>query len=891
MGNVTLAAEPTIFLVEQHGQLFQRVDVLVTCRESLVRGELLVSGPRYSDRVTLGQLPAGHHAIYARVPEVSENTPYRLKFSWEGGACTTEVMVSPLRHWVIDVVQHSHLDVGYTDPQADVIQYHLRYLDQVVEWCEGTRHTRTPFKWTVETTLPLTCWNESRPPWLVNEMRRLALAGQIEVCGAWVNMHTEAYHLDELARTFEFAGRLRRDWGIAITTVMQTDVPGMTEGFLKCVQNFGARYVAAARNYAGRSLPERTGARGDARLFYWIPATPTQAPPVLVWYTDTPHGLYMEGNAIGLTDSLAVVESRLPALLRKLEEEHFPLDHVLLRVQGTRWDNAGPNIMPTRIVDEWNQKWAFPKLRLATPREFFAAVETQASSLPTFSGDWTDWWADGIGSASRENAMNRMAHHIMRTAEYFHALAHLNNASQYPTSALTHVLRAMALFDEHTWGASYPWEDTLHGNTSGVLQWMTKAGMAHRAYYGSVALRESGMAKLAGALRGERSEHLLEAGSIICFNPAPEMRSGVVTAWIPDGPRTEKTIEVVDRDSGKVVPHAVIDPPSTGIEVHIDSQGTWSEGEAGAAAEGPRPRGREVMIFAKDVPALGFKSYLVRQAHSTETVDTMPSETRNLPILETQFYRVTFDDHSGAILSLYDKELAVELVDREAPFAWGQYIYDRYTTAPRFNHLSSRIRGAEIPFLGNRSGVRMARLMRADHNALYDALYWEIVAAGCESVSLEVRVYNDVKRLEFVYGFRKPRTEVKEAAYIAFPFDKRFGEPSFEVCGSISSRTAPHVPGWCDYLQTVGDWIALSDNKVTVLFVPVDAPLMEIGAIHTPYNPFKPTTPEHSPSLVYSYAFNNIWDTNFPNAQGGEMILRYVLSSYAGPFSALLIPA
>ena len=53
----------------------------------------------------------------------------------------------------------------------------------------------------------------------------------------------------------------------------------------------------------------------------------------------------------------------------------YPHDVLHLRVQGVFSDNASPSIVPAEIVREWNEKWAYPQLRLATNSEFFTEAE------------------------------------------------------------------------------------------------------------------------------------------------------------------------------------------------------------------------------------------------------------------------------------------------------------------------------------------------------------------------------------------------------------------------------------------------------------------------------------------------------------------------------------
>jgi hypothetical protein len=61
----------------------------------------------------------------------------------------------------------------------------------------------------------------------------------------------------------------------------------------------------------------------------------------------------------------------------------------------------------------------------------------------------------------------------------------------------------------------------------------------------------------------------------------------------------------------------------------------------------------------------------------------------------------------------------------------------------------------------------------------------------------------------------------------------------------------------------------------------MEAPLVQFGNIHLPYLPFPKTIdPEiANPATVYSWALNNIWDTNFPSQQQGEMEFGYAVAS------------
>ena len=48
---------------------------------------------------------------------------------------------------------------------------------------------------------------------------------------------------------------------------------------------------------------------------------------------------------------------------------------------------------------------------------------------------------------------------------------------------------------------------------------------------------------------------------------------------------------------------------------------------------------------------------------------------RSNPVIENKYYRITIDAQSGAIQSIFDKELQRELVDTASPYRFGQYLY------------------------------------------------------------------------------------------------------------------------------------------------------------------------------------------------------------------------
>ena len=84
------------------------------------------------------------------------------------------------------------------------------------------------------------------------------------------------------------------------------------------------------------------------------------------------------------------------------------------------------------------------------------------------------------------------------------------------------------------------------------------------------------------------------------------------------------------------------------------------------AAAGSRRR-----VFVKDVPACGYR---VLKLGPAQPAGRDPSRIEG-NVIESRFYRVTFDPATGGIMSILDKESGRELVDPKAPYRLNQYLY------------------------------------------------------------------------------------------------------------------------------------------------------------------------------------------------------------------------
>jgi hypothetical protein len=854
------------------------------------RVEVLAAG-RVLDSADV-RIVRGETAVRLFVPEVNVPEPALLRIEGEDGLrLERELEIRPQRKWRVFVIHHSHLDIGYTDPQARVLGHHLSYLDSVLDltdesdgWPDAAR-----FRWNVEATWPLERWLSARPAAAQKQFFERVREGRIEISALPFTTHSEALSIDELAHQLLFADELRTRYDVSIVTAMQTDVPGAVAGLPGLLADAGVRYLDVAHNWAGRSAPYLNGGQELPRPFGWRSESGKR---VLVWYTDSPHGIaYMEGNLLGLADSYESSLALLPEYLAALASRPYPYgqgsailgppedvelvrepyahDLLHLRLQGLQSDNAPPSLAPAEIARTWNEQWAFPTIRVATNREFFEAMEERlGEEIDTYSGDWSDWWADGLGSAARPLALNRRAQANVRTGQTLHALADQLDEElrdDWPAEA-KRTYEDMALFDEHTWGAAHPDGDDLTGRASGALQWQAKSGSAAGACDRSEALVESAatrFAHLVGTPEGALA-------TLFVFNPSPWPRSDLVRVLVPSSrPAARGSFALVDETTGSRIPHVA------------DREDAWSSRN--------RPQGTQLSFVARDVPAVGYRCYTLADA-STEDV---PDQAAEPFALENEHYRVEVDSAEGYVARLVDKQLSLDLADGESPFGFNAYVYDRYTSGLRATQRlpatsargvagtkqsASRVAREAAVLLGQRTTAGYGVVTSRASNVLEDRISLRLAADGIEWLETSYRLLRGVRRIDIVNRLMKVATATKEGVYFAFPFALRDPVVSYELTGAVGGPGAPRVPGSATHMRAVRHWVALEDDEATVAWATREAPLVELGSIFLPYPPF-PETVDARAASVFSWVMNNVWDTNFPLEQAGEAAFAYSVSS------------
>jgi hypothetical protein len=754
----------------------------------------------------------------------------------------------------IYLIHHSHTDIGYTHDQPVVWDLHRRFIDAALDRCErdADGDADHAFRWTVETTAMLLHWLRSAPDRQVARFVDLARGGRIEVTGMFLNV-TPLMDADQLVETLAPLRTIRDELGLPVRHAMNSDVNGQNWPLVDVLLEAGIDAFSMATNihFGGSPLAWPTA-------FHW------QGPSgrtILAW-NGWDYGFARDAGVD--EDPARLRDETWPRIDRWLRERDYPLPVLMLQFYDAFGDNGSASATISAFVRAWNETVGRPRLRIALPGEWWAAVRAHGDQLPTHRGDWTDYWNFGCGSSAREVAINRRSRTRLRAADA--AAAALDalggNQDQDPTRRALPGTRQQAwenliLFDEHTWGADCSiWrpddEDT-------VAQWNHNAAYAYRARSLSHLLARDALAEL--ARRVERAP----GDAFLVFNPLPFPRvvAGPLPRAVTAGVRGQAGDPTAARHWADR--HA-LEQPITSVS---------ASGETTYAAIAPT-----------EIPAYGYAVV------SADAVRHITATVGDEDTVVTEAHRLVFDRNGGGIRSWYSTRLGRELVDGAAGWPLGGWVYeapvaDAALSNPRrafWAPVERRLglaRGWRPGWAATRRGPQRVLDHRVERRADGITVAQRLaLPAGGELVQ-HTYIPLHAAWIECTSTWDMGLQTTPEATYIAFPFALPGATARVDLGGQAMRVDDDQLPRACRDYYTAQGWVDVSTADCGVTVACPDAPMVQIGAFAFGANR---ETVDLDRALVLGWVTNNYWETNFRAHQPGVVSTRYCLLPHAGPF-------
>jgi hypothetical protein len=867
-----VSIEPTVLFTRQKDTLFQVVNVKIENAAEPVEADLQVKHDSRYTSTPLGTIGKGQATFQLSVPDIRE--PASVEFLLTAGGKIQDhrkMTWQPRRRWRVYIVPITHHDLGYTDTIESVLKKYDGFYDDVLRFCGDTEDwpEESKYRYTVEGAWSVQHFIENRTPTDAAKLAKYIKQGRIEIGALFGNEISNLCSHEELIRLMYPSFRLKRKYGAEILTASITDIPGLSWGLPTVLAGAGVKYFFAGlptyfewgrkdiHTFWDESAILRHG-RPDA--FYW------QGPDgekVLVYY----QGSYGFFNRVVGPDSYQEVMDSLPGMLDELEKKGSPFDVVRYIHNGV--DNYPPDAKISHIAREWNSKWAYPQLIVATNSMFFAGLEKQCQDIRTFRGELPDTdYVVGAISTAKQTGINRITHDRLHCAEKFAAVASLVSDYTYPAEEIRQAYDNMLLYDEHTWGKDYP--------AGGVQDWAwhEKSHYAYKAAGLAESILSGSLESIAGKVVLSEAKDLAPAGQmlrlpaqqgrhIVVFNSLSIERTDVVRVTRFDA---RGAFDLIDEQTGEAVPYQVgqLDSPLAPVPYAAQryARGQFEKHEL-----------FDLVFVAEHVPPLGYKTYRLLPTQKVAPGASGVGVGGNT--LENRFFKVTLDPATGGVASIYDKELSREIVDQDAADKLNQFVARWVQT-------------------GKREGPGSAKITKGQSGPVYGSLVVCSAGPGCPKLTQEIILYDRIKRIDFANRVLKDSTPLLEI-YFAFPFKIENPQFRFEGSNSVIEPLRDQFPGSNSNYYAVQHWADVSDGQMGVTLSAIESHLLEFGGLWPCYvsQAHHGVTPpdfgrdfvkpeELTKGHVYAFVINSNFRTNFQPVQQDDMLFHYSVTTHKG---------
>ena len=810
---------PTIFFHRQNGELLETVDAFIRHAGQIEPGskaELTIAGKSYHAALR-GGYDFGEEKAEFAVREFAPQSEAQLTTEINGHEQHSKQSIDPAKKWTIFLVPHIHVDVGFSDYQAKVAAIQARTIAEAMDMT--AKHPE--FRFSLDGEWDLEQFLQTRSAAQQQRVIEAVQKNQLFVPAQYANLLTGIPTTETLIRSLYPSANFSRKYGTPFDYANITDVPSYSWSYASILASAGVPYLAAGSdNYRGPVL--LLGRLNESSPMWWVGP---DGKKILLWYSRHYHQMR---TLFGLPPVVSAGRDTLPLFLQMYETPKYHADATI--IYGTQVENTDLFPQQAELVGKWNAIYTYPRLQYSGFREAIQNIEKQfGDNIQTIRGDGGPYWEDGAASDAYYLSMERWNEARAQTAEKLATLASVvNPLLKTDTAELGRMWTNMVLMEEHTWDSNNSVNDPTSKEATGQLA--VKEQFAVNAAAEADFAAKRSMANLADAIAAG-------PGCLIVFNSLNWQRSGPVAIDLNKGE------EIVDAVTNQTMPIEVV-----------------SSGNAF----------NHVRFSAQDVPQVGYKVYSIRKAQKAEAA-LAPEEN---PSLESPYYKVQLDAETGAIRSIYDKQLQRELVSQDSSYRFGEYLYvtggdkssntilhySQVNPKPELevhpSHYGKIVSVTRTPF-----GV-VARMESED---LYTP-----------SIKTEIRLFDGEKKIEMVEDVDKKEVYSKEAVYFAFPFAMSRPQFQYEVQNGVVDPAKDMYAGSGHEWFTAQHWVAVQQDGVSASVFPLDAPMVTLGDINLG------AWPEEfgqRPGNIFSYVMNNYWDTNYRAGQGGRFSFHYLITS------------
>lgn len=792
------------------------------------------------------------------------------------------------RQWKFYLIHHSHTDIGYTERQDKIINYHCDFIKQAIDILNDIHeHHRSDcegFVWQCENYWQVKNFYEHASAAYIQDFEKYVHSGEIGLSGNYLNM-TELISKDVLDTRIAQAQQYGERIGHPVTASMTADINGYAWGFADSLYEHGVRNLYSCVHPHHGMFPLYK----KMMPFYW------QSPKgnkILVWNGEhyhfgndmflAPHGgnsymvydeidkLFRNNQILNVSSQdtaekeMEIAQLRLERFLNNLEEEKYPYNIVSVMVSGMITDNAPPSIEVARRVNQLNKIYQGQIIfKMVTLEQFFQEVEENCKDIPCYSGDWNDWWADGVGSTPAEVKIFNEAKRRYDLCQKLDADGSMGNLQLMDQAA-----ENLMLYAEHTWGysssVSEPWETMVGDLEKKKGAYAVNANTLVSRNLDQILAKKGEVSIIANRPQHYRiiNPHSIDLKTkVYLYIEFFEYMDGI--RFSPDLP-----IEVIDTETGQILKSQVKRiARATQVEVLVDMK---------AREE------KNVMIrLAKDRKAYVVKNHAYIGADGVQDIIQAEGYRTDIFCVETDYYKVILDQKLG-VRQIIDKKDNQNILreNAEHPVFSGIYeITDMQGDPCECRKIMGRNRKSVST---RRYTARIKNIQIVENGSLYIALQLDYDLEGTGFYSVILKVYKELARLEATVRIHKTSKWEPENLYVSLPFTVGKDEVKYvDKTGCVIRPGIDQLPGTNKEFYLVQNGIVLDGKDKTLTIAIKDAPLVTFGNLEAhPIELCNGNNEEYNHGTTYSWVMNNFWETNFKVDLGGFYEFSYTIATH-----------
>jgi alpha-mannosidase len=762
---------------------------------------------------------------------VKSNCEAKIILRSQGHVLFSKVLVPAKRHWTVYIYPHSHYDIGYTNTQANVLIIHERNLVNGIELAKNTINypKDARYLWNSEVIWGIERYLKTATPAETDNIINGIKKGYLHFGAGYVNMNTSACDDEELFRFFSYNTNLEKLTRTKHETLVQTDVPGMSWGIVPVAAQLGVKYVFALYNGS-----DRVGLTTEMnfRPFWW--ESPDGKSKILFLQP----GDYTPGaKAKGYLYWPLMAGQTDPSKLIQIVKTDHPREHFV--------DNYLNQILPELEKSNYY------------PYDIFAMSWAMADNTPIDAD-----LPDAVKSWNEEYAY---PHLIIASATEIMQAFEKKYGNQFPTlkgdyteywtdglgtaakqtsmnrSSKERLIQAESLWTMLNPRESAPtskfdeaWRNVIMGDEhTWCYMDPAKQPIANNILKVKFAFfqkaKEMSKSLIDSALYSVIDE---ESDTIGVFNTLSWARGGLVSLPLK---QSEDFNSVYDIKGLQVLSQRL----STG----------------------------KLVFLASDIPALGMRKYILKKANA-EVSGTFAR--RN--ILDNGILHVVVDSITGDISSLKR----------------GGYEYVHSTPECSLNSFRY-LYGDDNPDKAIK--LKDTKISIKENGPLISTIEIDAKAEGCKSFSSEISLIAEMPYIEITNNLDKEAITKKEGVHFGFSFNISDPSTHVDIPWGVMNLSKDQLQGANRNWITFQRWLDISNNDRGITWCSLDAPVFENGTITANITGSATNSPKWIKKLVpsatiYSWTLNNLWYTNFPLSQEGNLQFRYRILPHNSKYDA-----